>query len=276
MREKILITMGCSLTEGLGCYDLTRFTNQEIVESIDRGYPLLNDEELEYQRNRFHHNGWPPKLAKKLGFDKVINLGLASASQSGSVKQFVEKYLDNNFSESEIFIIWMLSEPSRFSFYNDYKIRRYLPTCTKKKKSELEKSWLEEIENPVIDSMYETIFYIKIMEQICENKGYHLLITSWVHNLMPKLNKVYQSKYYITPINFQSWEITNLRKFTSLHYSSMGCGHPNEMGYDLISENLFEIIKKNHEKFVQGEPKENFQIIYDGEVLDWKQYQSII
>ena len=57
MKKKILITMGCSLTEGLGCYDLNKIRPEEIVESNKRKYPLLNDEEYLYQRNLFHNNG---------------------------------------------------------------------------------------------------------------------------------------------------------------------------------------------------------------------------
>lgn len=276
MREKILITMGCSLTEGLGCYDLSKINPDEILESNKRGFPLLNNEEYSYQRNLFHQNGWPPNLAKKLGFDKVINLGLAAASQSGSVKQFFEKYLDKNFTNNEIFIIWMISIPERFSFYNGKKIKTYLPTTEKGVRVDLEKSWIKEIENPRSDSIYETIFYIKTMEQICENKKFHLLITSWVHNLIPKINKVYNSQYFIKPINFQPWEINNVKKFTPYHYSKMGCGHPNEKGYELISENLYQVIVKNHSNFVQGEPKPNFEMIYDGDVLDWGKSQPII
>jgi hypothetical protein len=276
MKEKILITMGCSLTEGLGCYDLERIDPTEIVESNKRGYPLLNNTEYSYQRNLFHKNGWPIILAKKLGFDRLINLGLASSSQSGSVKQFVEKYLDTNFSEQEVFIIWMISMPERFSFYNGHKIQTYLPTTEKGIRVDLEKSWIKEIKDVPYDSNYETIFYIRIMEQICQNKNYSLLITSWVHNLMTKLNKIYQSKNYIQPINFQPWDVTNMKKFTSDHYSGMGCGHPNKDGYKLIAENLYEIILKNHSEFVQGPHNENINMIYDGDVLDWKKRQTII
>lgn len=276
MKKKILITMGCSLTEGLGCYDLDKIRPEEIVESNKRGYPLLNDEEYSYQRNLFHNNGWPIILAKKLGFDKLINLGLASASQSGSVKQFVEKYLDENFSEYQVFIIWMVSMPERFSFYNNHKIQTYLPTTEKGNRSDLEKSWVKEIKDIPFDSNYETIFYIRIMEQICKNKNYSLLITSWVQNLMTKLNKIYQSENYITPINFQPWEITNSKKFTMDHYSKMGCGHPNEQGYQLIADNMYNIIVKNHKEFIQGPYRENIEMVYDGDVLDWKKRQTII
>ena len=276
MKEKILITMGCSLTEGLGCYDLERIDPTEIVESNKRGYPLLNNAEYSYQRNLFHKNGWPIILAKKLGFDRLINLGLASSSQSGSVKQFVEKYLDTNFSEQEVFIIWMISMPERFSFYNNHKVQTYLPTTEKGNRVDLEKSWLKEIKDIPYDSSYETIFYIRIMEQICQNKNYSLLITSWVHNLMVKLNKIYQSENYINPINFQPWEITNIKKFTLDHYSKMGCGHPNEEGYKLIAENLYDVIIKNHREFLQGPHQENIEMVYDGDVLDWKKKQTII
>lgn len=276
MKEKILITMGCSLTEGLGCYDLSKIRPDEIIESNKRGYPLLNDDEYSYQRNLFHNNGWPINLAKNLGFDKLINLGLASAAQSGSLKQFVEKYLDKNFSDQEVFIIWMISMPERFSFYNGHKIQTYLPTTEKGNRVDLEKSWIKEIKDIPYDSIYETIFYIKMMEQICENKNYSLLITSWVHNLMVKLNKIYQSENYITPINFQPWEITNIKKFTLDHYSKMGCGHPNEEGYKLIAENLYDVIVKNHREFLQGPYQENIEMVYDGDVLDWKKKQTII
>ncbi len=114
------------------------------------------------------------------------------------------------------------------------------------------------------------------MEQICENNNYQLLITSWVRDLIPKINKIYPSKHFVKPISFQPWDVTNLKKFTESHYSEMGCGHPNEKGYTLIAQNLYEVIIKNHQNFIQGNEKLEIEMIYDGDVVDWKKNKSII
>ena len=68
MKKKLLITLGCSFTEGVGCYD------PELLKQ----YPVINEKIKGDIYNKsigyFHANGWPPRLQQKLNYDRLINL----------------------------------------------------------------------------------------------------------------------------------------------------------------------------------------------------------
>ena len=76
MKPKLLITLGCSYTSGIGTSDP-------------------------------YHHMWSRQLGIKLGFDKLINLGKAGASNSGCIKKFNE--MVNNFplNEYDILVIFL-------------------------------------------------------------------------------------------------------------------------------------------------------------------------
>jgi hypothetical protein len=242
MKKRLLITMGCSWTEGVGCYDYSKIMN--------RKNPIeFSESEHRYQTNRFHQLGWPNRLGKKLGYDKVINLGLGGSSNSTHVKLFVERILPMDLSEWEVLVIWMMTEPTRFSFYNGLVNFDYTPSINVKK-TPLETAYLQEIDLPLYSSLYDQIFYMKLMEQICENNGYDLLFTSW-NNSSQGLYKIYPSDKYI----HKKWVDINPRK--SSHFSSI-CGHPNEKGYEWIANRLIEGINKNHPQY-KGESKNDIE-----------------
>lgn len=53
--KKVLITLGCSMTEGVGCY-VPEYLN-------DKGQPT--NDSWEYHHRSFHKNGWPNKVGKR-------------------------------------------------------------------------------------------------------------------------------------------------------------------------------------------------------------------
>jgi len=258
-KPKLLITMGCSFTEGVGCYDVSKMDEL-------KSYVSLPYEQFIHQTNNFHKLGWPNRVGKKLGYDKVINLGLAGSSNSGQVKQFSEKYLDKDFSEYEVLIIWLLTEPSRISFYSGGTILDIVP----KSNNTLYNEYVRTIQDITIDTTLEEIFYIKMMEQICENKGYSLLIsplTSYISH--DSLYSIYKSKYYLNPSPISPTEEIFDRKY--LCDIPKGDTHFNELGYEKLSNNIMDNIRKFHPHLITNTPKDDIEWEWDGFSLNWNE-----
>ena len=77
-KSKILITLGCSYTEGVGCFDVDLMEKYNTTD-----YNSLPREQLLIQLDKFHKDGFPNKLGKLLNYDKVINMGLGGSGTSG-------------------------------------------------------------------------------------------------------------------------------------------------------------------------------------------------
>lgn len=260
MKKKLLITLGCSLTEGVGCYDYT----QELYE-IDKldGFPT------EYQINRFHEFGWPNRLGKKLNYDKVINLGWGGSSNSAHIKLFVEKILIQDFSDYDILVIWMLTSTDRFSFYVNGRIGQFFGVIDDTS-SKLERGYFETIRMldrnlPVSDDLLETVFYIKCLEQMCENNSFNLLITSWENLSFTKIRQFYKSKYYMKEVDST---IAFLPEEDG-EYCSKVCRHPNEMGYEVFANNMFNSISKFNPHLINTNKVDKFTWEWDGNPKVW-------
>lgn len=255
MKKKLLITLGCSYTEGVGCYDYSSMSD------LTTYFDLPEDESL-YQQERFHELGWPNRVGKKLGYDKVLNLGLGGSSHSTHVKMFVEKILPMDLSNWEVLVIWMMTEPTRFSFYNDGVNRDYLPSAPNG--TSIETAYLKDIKNPLFDSLHEQSFYMKVMEQICGNNDYNLLFTSW-NDSVKYLFKVYKTNKFI---HIPYEEITPPSEHNTNIYTSRVCSHPNENGYEWMSNKIIEGIKQNHSHYI-GTPKDDIEWEWNGDPIQY-------
>lgn len=256
MKKRLLITLGCSLTEGIGCYDYSKM-------STLKPYVELPESEYQYQLNRFHELGWPNRLGKKLGYDKVINLGLGGSSTSGQSKQFYEKYLNEHFSDYDVLVIWLLSDPSRISFYSNLQIINIMPGLPGA--GLLEKGYIEFIEDIKLDTFLEQLYYIKTIEQVCENKGYKLLLAHSNKEFEIEMKKLYNSKYYFSG-DIEDFFGDDMSKE---EFISKVCPHPNEDGYELLSQQMFDKIKENHSYLINTSNETSFEWQWDGFPKDW-------
>ena len=249
--------MGCSYTEGVGCWDMDTIPKEVNRTNVwDKKYSKM------YESNvpNFHEKGWPNKLGKKLGYDKVINLGLSGSSTSGQMKIFMEKHKELLDTEKyDILIIWLLTEPSRFSFYGGGTVKSILPTKGQKN-NDIGSSYLNFIDDVFSDPILEQIFYIKTFINVCENNDYGLIITYWEHFtgdiLLNQFNSpyfLYNKPHHVTP----PWPYQD-------PYTSKICPHPNENGYELISENIYKGIVKNHSKYILENKSKTFEWVWDG------------
>lgn len=264
MKDKLLITLGCSYTEGHGCYDFNIFPKDKNIYDTSIDIDILN-----YQKNKFHELGWPNKLGKKLGYNKILNLGYGGSSTSGNLKWFIQKYNDFDFSKYDVLLIWWLPITYRFSFYNRdliYNIQTPLKNSDPTNYlNELSKSYFNFIGDIDGDTIREQIFYLKLMINFCELKNINFL---WYNHdsYTKKYFKNYPMKYWIGvggELNSELYEVN------PNYYINKSCGHPNENGYEIISEYFYNSIKLNNKHLIKDSNSNKFEWEWDGEPQDY-------
>jgi len=245
--------MGCSLTEGVGCYDYSINTENTIYWNLPKSKYLVT-------KIRFHKLGWPNRVGKKLGYDKVINLGSGGSSNSAHLKLFVDKILpeiDTLRSEYDINIIWMMTEPSRFSFYTDERIMYYSPSNTSPSGNSFAAQYIKEMPELEIGPLREQIFLMRTAEQMFKNLRVNFLFTSWVSSFI-KLYKFVKTPHFLSPSPY----------YINLPYSKKNiskiCGHPNESGYEIIANEIVNKIKEFHPHLDTGLSRDRIEWIWKG------------
>ena len=96
MKKNLLVTLGCSFTEGVGCYDMENNPTDKVFWEMDK-------EEAAIHIPHFHKYGWPNLVGGQLGFDNVLNLGFGGSANSEHVKKFVERVI-GKYEEFNIFL----------------------------------------------------------------------------------------------------------------------------------------------------------------------------
>lgn len=248
MKKNLLVTLGCSMTEGVGCYDMSRNLKKT-------RYFYLPEEEKKYQENEFHTHGWPNRVGKKLGFDKVINLGLGGSANSHHAKTFLERV--PNYSEIDdynVYVIWLQTAPTRISFYDGNKIRSFIPYVDDHPHSP-GRVYLKYIDDFELGSLNEQVFYSKVVEQVCENNGYKLIHIYW-SNTHKELMQLYDSPYNLfdSPNSVIKGVTTDDKEFLS-----PVCGHPNHKGYEKIANFIVDGIDTFRPEFRVGKSKETIE-----------------
>lgn len=251
------------MTEGIGCYDYNINPNR-----ID--YGRLTDEQRELTCYRFHQNGWPNRIGKLCNFDKVLNLGSAASSNSIHLKLFVDKVLPqiNELKlEYDLYLIWMLTEYTRFSFYTDKEIKKFMPSGRRFNfdNMEMENAYVKALEEFTIGPLRETIFLLKLSESLFKEHGINTIYTHWskTHGDVDLEDMYYSPSLLTASKSFNLLEgITNNKDLTS---EVKDDSHPNEKGYQEIARRIFEEIKKNHKHFITNKPVSEFEWEWDGD-----------
>lgn len=224
MREKLLITLGCSFTEGVGCW----------VDGTPNNLNTLSDDKWNFwhkkSKKSFHENGWPYKLGRLMGFDKTINFGHTSSSISGNVKHwFQSDYFHKDLSEYDTTMIWLLPSWFRFSTYTnggigDIHVYTDGDYFTK---------WMRDSEDIDFDAELEAKFHVELMIQECKRREIELIVFTIDGFRYPKL---IDFKYYETEI----YVAYNDNEFNDI------CGHLNEKGYTKLAYYMYDIIKDEY------------------------------
>lgn len=236
MKDSLLVTMGCSFTVGVGVWD----------ESITPSSIRQGTEEYSYyyelNLENFKKGGWPSRVAKKLGFKYLLNLGKGGDSISGQMKLFTETILHSNeYKDFDITIIFLLPEPSRFSIYSASKINSY---TINSKEGEF---WASLVKNPNQDFTLEKIFYLKLFIESCENRNF----SYFIFDLDDKQNKKTTKDVLKNPRYSEIFLDKGV--YNDEQIISKRCGHFNENGYELVSNNMVNEILKIQPNFTKKE-----------------------
>ena len=271
--------MGCSLTQGFGCYDLTTI-NFEKLKGWDFLYP-----ETEKQRKfirsihkknekRFLENSWGSVLQEKLKYDRFVNMGRGGSSTSGQVKLFYEKlpYI-KSLKEYDVLLIWMLPIPFRFSFYTNGINTDVMPGShawhPKWIDSKIDEAYVKFIQNLWFDSFLEQKFYKDIIKLSAEHLGFKFLFTSVVDEVNnPNISLFYNM--FKDDSNISS--LINKPLFPKEDknpelFSVLLCHHPNEKGYKLIGERIFERIKLYDENLLNENTPDSYLKEWNGDYV---------
>lgn len=269
-KPKLIITMGCSYTEGVGCYDpntLLKDSNGEYLNFLKHGDKLLENKTYLKNKDRFHQYGWPSVLQKLLNYDELINLGLGGGSTSGNLKVYFEKYSHLNLSDNyDVLFVWLLPQASRFSFYRNGHVVNIIPSMNRnlynKYTYNLGLEYVKFLGNIDYDPMLEQLFYVKIMEDHCKLKNYNFLF-GLTDNSSENL---YKNMYFSESLMLDGKNcIVDVNKYKDL--KSLICDHPNEMGYEFMAKSFFDWIKQHKPELISKIKPENFKSKWDGDGL---------
>lgn len=279
MKKRLLITLGCSFTEGSGCYDpktLEEFSGRDLTKLKLKEIGYLQGKNREWA----HHHGWPAQLQKLLKYDKLINLAYGGSSNSHAVKAWFEKLSEEDFKNYEVLVVWMMTFSARISFYRDGCIKSMMaslvggnPENNVTVDSEARTlydsyaNFLGDYHN--VDTNLEATFYLKIIQKICELSGYNFFYIN-----VDKTDGIYVDKFmkhkninslnpYLTKLYPDVPCIIGDRELKQ--YVSPICGHPNEEGYALMADRIFNMIRDKQPDLLSTTDVEKYEIEYLGE-----------
>lgn len=243
MKTKLIITMGDSFTEGMGCWS-----------EIPDGYTIFDEkysaaEHKEIQRSNqkyFLEYGWPSLVSKKMGYDYLLNMGEAGSSISGQAKKLYQELYSYDFKKhSEKVLIWFLQCGARISSYVGGILTNIMFNELNNDGRDFYNSYFNLLSKKSIrddwepDLALEHIYHIKTVSIFCKSKDikfvpifmqdYH----GWIEYLAPDIT-IYKS---IWP----NFDFSKERKQNQELISPV-CGHFNKKGYELLAEDLYNTI----------------------------------
>lgn len=234
-QDNLLITLGDSWTTGVGC------GNKKDTENC----------------------GWAPIVQKKLKFSKLLNLAFDGASNSSTVKSFVDNilHLDAAKSFQSVTVIFLLTGFERFSFYSKGQISSFTLGGMHYTNYSHYESFLEwYVENiHEGDSERETIFYLDIVNIICKLHNYKFFWGTAFSNVKDLVNNLQYSRsynhvkldisncihygefnsfrdYLVSSSNTSPYNIVGEFEYGKDHELFAKCGHPNQAGYEMIAD----------------------------------------
>lgn len=270
MKKKLLITMGCSYTEGVGCYEPSLL--DEFRKPLNNTGSIYNE-----SVNRFRTMGWPIRLQKKLGYDCLWNLGRGGSSNSEAVKRWMELFSDKTLSEEyDVLVLWMMTFSTRISFYRNGSIATilsYFNHLTPEYQN-LSDSYLNFLgKNTIRDSTLEAYFYLNVIKNICSLSNYKFLyinVNTDEGRELDSLTKNSSSLNFTRKVLYpeHSGILHGVHRDKQLDTVAF-CGHPNEKGYEIISERLLNLISYEHSHFINTTPPEKYEHEYLGVPKQW-------
>jgi len=223
--EKVLITLGDSFTEGVGCY----------LPDLYQEYIAGNISERDLYTNSTPHwqkVNWANLLGPRVG-RTTINLAHGGDGNSTQAKKF---YALTDLPESnDVVVIWTLSYPERFSFYSGGKLENYSINSLDEP---IARAYFETVYTGLIDAHKETAYYLSSVRALCQSRGWKFYyISAW--DLQSDFDKIisFPKNNLIERIRpadcLKQW----LRMWTPKWQSH--CQHPNEASHRRLAD-LFQ------------------------------------
>lgn len=236
--DNLLITIGDSWTEGVGCYD---------TDTLDDFHKKKIDQQELYLRSRkggsFSKGSWPYQLSNFLNCD-LINLGAGGDANSSSAKRLIQDYhevVSKKIQDyKKINLIWLLTSPDRFGFYSDNTIVNFLSTSP----HQIVKNYFTEVNKNDLDNYLETAFYLRSVYWYCKANRINFMYGSAFNTILP-LNEIYNTEENFH--NYISYDCVSKYLDDNNKRVWAHCGHPNSDGYYIIANKIFQIMNHNFE-----------------------------
>ena len=223
----LLITLGDSWTQGVGCYE------PKLREKLNKGEATMQELFLG-SFERFSKCSWPTHTSRILNAD-VKNIALGGDANSASAKRLVmgpysgcKKYYD------DVIVVFLMTDPTRFSFFNDHIIQSFQPGSDS---SVFMEEFLKHCLSVSEDENSEALFYLNVVKNFCDVNEYHFYYGSAFHKdiTLPK------STSFLHPGCSAIVDILP----NEVDYMSDICYHPNELGYQFIGNYIGNYIKQD-------------------------------
>lgn len=278
--NKVLITLGCSFTEGVGCYDYTEISEKQLQVYKKTTY----DKEF-YTKNldNFLYGSWGSQLQEMLGASTFYNIGMGGDSNSGQSKKLYD-YMDLlDLKDKDVMVVWLMTYPQRFSFYKNGIPRTVgfdvLDSDTPAGK--MVDGYIKHIEEDYdFNTICEQYYYLRTVAELCKNRNFKFGWTSVEHEtslkvLSPLLDSYLSKTLLKNQIHGYSFIQDLLNRDNHEEKMSLICGHPNKIGYKEVATRFFSALVDMYPSFVRYKLEEKYNkdsITYEKIPLNREEY----
>lgn len=233
--KRLLITLGDSWTQGVGCYDET------LRDKYNQGQATMQDLFLGSFDN-FAKHSWPVYAAQHLNAD-IKNLGQGGDANSAAAKRLLLNTED--YSEyDEVVVVFLMTDPARFSFFHSMHKEGEIKSFNPGSPSPLEEKFCREFILNCLggdkDELLEMVFYLKTVQYFCEINRYRFYYGSAFYKNMDEFHKIYPKTSSCIHPNFSCMvDVLDTEEMSDI------CYHPNIQGYKKIGNLIGEYIKQD-------------------------------
>ena len=234
-----LITLGCSFSEGMGCYDIELYNSYNISD-----YTKLPTTYHENIKEFVLNNSIGRYLQNIFGFSEYHNYAHASSSNQTQFLKFFKDLPKGN----DITILWQITYYDRKSIIDESYF------CDTH--GNMGNSWLDSYYSNLLENFngdidkiknaerLELNLYVNVLNEFCKVNGWNFYIWFFDYGETSKfINQFPNSLEYTIP--FHNKKLNEFESYVDI----TGDFHPNQHGYKSIAESLADCIIKNCKNF---------------------------
>lgn len=252
-RKKLLITVGCSLIEGCGC-----FPKVLLDKYIDTTTPFSFDELTHQSKEYFRLNSIGSHLGKLLEYDTHLNFGIGGSSINQQVDVFLKNYELYDLDNYDVTLFLLITFSSRFAFYINGKVhvlQNYEFRLTKSF-SEIQKN-----ENLKEDTILDQVKYFNVFKSISKLNNWNFIYGCADENDVDIWKDILDGDLIKNFINLgvDNNQIIPYGYFSQNPYltSTPYDNHPNQYGYKHIANIIYKWICKYNPEYIDFSITEN-------------------